>query len=189
MKGNPAFKGRDFEKICFEYLKTIYDGVKWLSYESGLSIYDFECKKDGIIFMVEAKFKGGKTKPCLRYNQRNADFVITNKGKEFEMIPKEDFNEKVYITEPKSIFRVNKDLLKVIDSYKLGNESREETVWRLFWQLGLDIPEERYIVFDMKYIIADEYVKLRGNKLREWEVMKGTLPEYALKLNNGVRKR
>lgn len=107
--------GRNFEIKCYKYLKKIFPTVIWLS-EKGNSKLDFECVNNyGERIFGDAKHvKAEKSKPILRYDQKNADFVITNKGKEIILIFKKDFLSKISIAKYKP--KIGKTyLIKEID--------------------------------------------------------------------------
>jgi hypothetical protein len=82
-----------FEERCFEFLKTKFDNVIWLS-KSCYSPTDFECIMGDKSFMIEAKYTESK-KVRLLPSQRKVDGVVFNEDTGIKLLWKKDFGSKV----------------------------------------------------------------------------------------------
>ena len=68
--------GKEFEKEAFEYLQNKFDKVIWLS-EKSKSVFDFKCIKNHKEYFGDAKLINKQYgKPCVKYTQRDADFIV-----------------------------------------------------------------------------------------------------------------
>ena len=92
---NHIEKGKEFEKKSKDFLQTIFDKVEWLS-EKNKTALDFRCYKGEVELYGDAKFVTYGS-PTLNFRQRDADFIVTNKGDKIIIIFKEDFAKKVCI--------------------------------------------------------------------------------------------
>ena len=104
LKMSSVGKGKEFEKKCIGFLE---------------SVFDFICTRDDKKYLVEAKYNKNNIKPILRKSQEAADFVITNDGEEFILIPRDDFDEKIKISEEDdALIKVSTETFKRLDKRK-----------------------------------------------------------------------
>jgi len=100
--------GKDFERKAFDFLKSRFDNVLWLS-EKFPSSFDFKVIKDRKEYFIDAKFISTKSKPKLLYTQRNADFIIINNKENFLLYNKEEIKENCNISNvPEANININK---------------------------------------------------------------------------------
>jgi len=163
MQGKTQIVGRDFERQAYEFLKKRFDKVTWLSHDiSSSSSIDFKCFKDNGEYLIEAKYRGNKNKKVsLQYNQQECDFIITNEDDKIILIPKKDFDKKVYIKHERNVIRVDPELIEVLSKNKRNGESYEKCIYRLCWESGWILPEHK-----MGAILGEE-VMGRGKILNE----------------------
>ncbi|MCK9370173.1 hypothetical protein M0R04_09735 [Candidatus Dojkabacteria bacterium] len=64
--------GKVFEKEVYEFLLDRFDEVEWISQIYWTSKTDFVCKKEGKIYLIDAKLN-----PTGRYIHKVLDFVVT----------------------------------------------------------------------------------------------------------------
>ncbi|KKN65937.1 hypothetical protein LCGC14_0476400 [marine sediment metagenome] len=198
MQSNAVLIGREFERQVYDFLKKRFSKVVWLSHDTSLSPYDFKCINiKGEEFFIEAKFVGNNVKPSLEDNQKNADFVITNKEDEIILIPNKDFKDKVYIRPQIKILRLNPELLEILDRNKRNTESREKCLWRLFFENGWLLPTDRMyqqyafqVLRDQKPLTPKQQKTMDYFKKQISKEDINKLPsEYVEKLNQGKVKK
>lgn len=107
---------RRFEEDCFQFLKTKFDQVKWLSKDSVSSV-DFECIKDNIPLMIECKFTYSN-KIRLLPSQKNVDGIVYNGKEGIEILWKNDFAGKV-IMDKMCLIKISEEMKIRLEKIKL----------------------------------------------------------------------
>ena len=125
-------KGKEFEKDCIVFLNSLFDKVEWLS-EEKKSVFDFKCYKEDREYFIEAKYNRSNIKPTLRKSQKSADFVITNNGEDFILIPKNEFSEKIRVSKEDAILiKVSVATKTSLDLFKIHpRQSYDEVIVKL----------------------------------------------------------
>lgn len=121
---------KQFEEQCFEYLKTQFDKVLWLSKNSSSAI-DFQCIKNNITYKIEAKYTEQK-KIRLLPSQKDVDAVIINNQDEVEILWKKDFCDRI-VYEKMQLIKLSETNKIWLDSLKLTKRETYNDVFdRLF---------------------------------------------------------
>ena len=162
---NRKLIGKEFEEKAYEFLKPKFDKVEWLSEINSTSTFDFKCIKGDKILWGDAKFKTAEVKPRLTFNQRKADFVVTNDGDKIILINKKDFDTKVQIESHKEKIGISAILKTVLDSNKDQGESYDDILWRLLWEAGWKVPRDKALYFYGKYVLGS------GDKLTHKQIL------------------
>jgi len=121
---------KNIEKECFEFLKTKFEKVYWLS-EISNSPIDFKCIDErGIEFFIEGKYLRNN-KVFLSPNQKRADAVVVHNGKDIKLIWKKDFGDVVNFSKTR-VMKINKEVKDALDSLKKHpREPYSEVIERL----------------------------------------------------------
>lgn len=95
---NPYKLGKEFEAKAYEFLKTKFDKVIWLSDVNWKSPVDFECYKDDKRFFVECK----KNFNLCRQEKPMVDYFVTQLYDNIVLIPysevREDYFKRILVT-------------------------------------------------------------------------------------------
>ncbi len=133
--------GKDFEIIALEYLKKKFKNAIWLSKNKNY-VFDFVCEdENGEVLFGDAKVISRGSSPTLRYEQRDADFVIAKKKDNIEFIWKSNFKNNVIIGKEDSEFiKISKELKDFLDRSKVHpSETYQEIIKRLLKRGGTNL--------------------------------------------------
>lgn len=131
--------GRDFEIEALAYLKKKFKSAIWLSKNKNY-VFDFVCEdENGMVLFGDAKVISSGYSPTLRYEQRDADFVIVKKKESIKFIWKSDFKGNVTIgKEDTTTIRISEELKDFLDNNKIyPSETYQEIIRRLLKRGGI----------------------------------------------------
>ncbi len=131
--------GNEFETEAYDILSGIFQSVEWLSLKDHKSAFDFKCVDiSGKILYGDAKVINSTRKPRLSPRQKDADFIITKKKQEINIIYKKDFKDKVLFGLGR-LMQIEDDTWEDLNKRKRRGETFDDIIKRAL----LEIPDNK----------------------------------------------